>query len=102
MRYWEEDPSMGGHNVITTKKITKENVMNTLKYIKGGYLPDWNHESHADPGTGEEVSLPNEYYPLHIAMQAALKAVETMDDSFFEEMEMQNQKYLGQGGDEDD
>lgn len=81
MKYWEEDPSMGGHMEVVERKVTKEGVKGLLEHIKGGYLPDWNYETHAE--AGEDVSLPNEYYPLHMAMTVAIKAVEAMDEGFF-------------------
>lgn len=78
MRYWEEQES--GPKKEAKKPITREDVLNTLAYIKRGHMPDWNYERRGD------VSLPNEYYPLHVAMNVAVRAVQAMDDDFFEAM----------------
>lgn len=93
MRYWEEDPSFGGHMEVVEKRVTKETVKNTLETIKRGYLPDWNYEEHRSGG--KDLSLPNENYPLHMAMLAALKAVEAMDDGFFGELDKECGKKEG-------
>lgn len=84
MRYWEEQEI--GPKKAAQKPITKENVMDSLAYIKHGHLPDWNYERRGD------VVLPNEYYPLHAAMNMAVRAVQAMDDDFFEAM---NREYDG-------
>lgn len=78
MKYWDE-PNNGKRKIIE-KEITKEDVLHTLAFIKDGYLPDWNYKR---IGTNEPVSLPDEYYPLHIAMMVAARAVEAQDDTFF-------------------
>lgn len=59
------------------KEINKDTILETLAHIDRGYLPDWNYETH------KGISLPNQYYPLHIAMQIAMKAIESQDDEFF-------------------
>lgn len=77
MKYWTKESRK---RVITTEDITKDNVLKSLAYIKHGYLPDWNYE------TSKDISLPNEYYPLHVAMQVAIKAIEAQDDGFFKHL----------------
>lgn len=76
MKYWDENYGKGKNKAVT-KEVTKEDVLNTLAYIKRGHMPDWNYE------TKNGQSLPNEYYPLHIAMNVAVEAVKALDDDFF-------------------
>lgn len=44
--------------------------------------------------TGEEtvLSLPNEYYPLHMMMSVAMKALERIPDEFFEELDREENR----------
>lgn len=77
MIYWDESESGSRKKQKTEKEITKDGIKNTLAFIKNGHLPDWNYE------TRNKTSLPNEYYPLHVAMQIAIRAVDAMDDEFF-------------------
>ncbi len=72
---------------LVERNITKQDILNSLAYIKRGHLPDWNFTR-----KGKD-SFPNEYYPLHVAMQAASKAIEAMDDKFFEDLDAEYVKY---------
>lgn len=83
MRYWEDSETTYGRKEQAVKEITKENVLNILAFIDRGYLPDWNYEVHQEP----KLSLPNEYYPLHVAMQVAVKAIEAQGDEFFKALD---------------
>lgn len=60
-----------------TEKATKEDICQTLMQIKRDHIPNWDYESHGG------LSLPNEHYLLHVAIQTALLAVQTMDDDLF-------------------
>lgn len=80
MKYWKESESMGctqGPKKAVEEDLTKDSILNQLAYIKRGHMPDWNYETRCGQ------SLPNEYYPLHLAMNAAIQAIGMMDDSFF-------------------
>lgn len=80
MKYWNESESGNKNKVFTEEQITKENILRNLAIIKRGYIPDWNYETHM---AGKEMSLPNEYYPLHVALTIAMEAVNMQDDAFF-------------------
>lgn len=77
MKYWSETYDEKPVRTSEEKEVTKENIIQILEYIERGYLPDWNYETH------QGVSLPNEYYPLHVAIRVAIKALDAQDDGFF-------------------
>ena len=83
MKYWDDSNNGNGKKEITEKEITKENILNLLAFIDRGHLPDWNYAAHGESKT----SLPNKYYPIHVAMQVAIKAVEAQDDEFFRDLD---------------
>lgn len=85
MKYWEKTEA--GLNTPVEKEISKENIVNILKYIDLGYLPNWNYESAKRVGEDKSLSLPNEHYPLHVAMKIAIQAVETQGEDFFEKLD---------------
>ena len=75
MKYWE--PQEDGTEKAVSKPITKDSVLSELSFIADGYLPDWNHKRQG------EKNLPDEYYPLHVAMNIAIQAINAMGDDFF-------------------
>lgn len=50
-----------------SQEMTNEDVISLLRYIKRGYLPDYNY-------TGDEADY--ERYKLHMAMSKAIQAIE--------------------------
>lgn len=89
MRYWENNNKTSSKQEV--KEISKENIMDILSDIKCGYLPDWNY-SMRKTQDDEPLSLPDKYYPLHMAMSIAIKAVQSMDDDFFKTLEQKENK----------
>lgn len=91
MKYWENH-NRHQSSKLATRPIERETVRETLEYIKRGYLPDWNYSTRRVTGEETVLSLPNEYYPLHMMMSVAMKALERMPDEFFEELDREENK----------
>lgn len=88
MRYFADNPQ-GYELEVQTNELDKDGTVSILEYIKRGHIPDWNHVKGED-ADGEEITLPNENFPLHMAMHVAIKAVEEIEKynpDFFRECE---------------
>lgn len=86
MEYFETET---GEQKVQVKIVDKNTIVSLLEYIKRGYLPDYNYTSGKDED-GDTIQLPNEYYPLHVAMSVAIRAVEEIEKhepDFFTKMD---------------
>lgn len=81
MKYYERE---NGSLKVKEYKITKENVVQTLKTVQLSYFPAWEYTSGK---AGDYKSMPNSKYPMNLAAKIAVAALEQMDDEFFKEWE---------------
>lgn len=83
MKYYVENEN--GKMEEKEEELTCKTVKHYLEFIKRGYLPDYNYTHDSKDGSAVR---PDENFPLHMAMYAAIKAIESMEknDKFFAEI----------------
>lgn len=90
MKFWKEKNRKNGQ--VGKTAINRKTTTEALEYIKRGYLPDWNYSTRKVVGEEKVLSLPDEYYPIHMAVSVAIKALQQMPDSFFEELDREEDR----------